>query len=765
MNQPEILDIIRGMFAEFFAVEDSWTLRVQMSPSPKSAAWLFRMKLTLNQVFGLGLLGLILILALLFSLVSEGSRATIVESSERIRDGASREISGRVTMFLNEAPDVVQQFQSGLTHGLYDPHDPFAVETALSALLFAKPDVGELTLTSGVQTGSSENGALRLAETPREQWSVVRATGAKNGDRFWSRHVRKEHDAFFAERREIVPGPQLAAQPWQRESGAIDDPTSHPTFVTPTRKDLYGTPVWSDLHWSQFDADLPEPQRRVEVSVQQVVTDAAGNFLGVMRVGLLTEQLQTAVALKLAPEGQPDPHRIFLCDTDGRLITRISPADRLEVSGDDLRISSARQPPEIVSALAMPGLNQVSGKNPTVSNHFHYAGRAFLTTFRKLPEGETQDWIIGIVVPRDYYLGKLTMMRNRLLGVLLAIILVPVISGSLILRSVKRAQAQITRESLNMNAFEFTPASTASAFRDVSAVLESLEKAKTAMRAIGKYAPIDLVRRLYQEKSEPVLGGEPKEITIMFSDIKNFTAFSEELAPNELAAALGRYLDTMARIIQGETGGTIDKYIGDAIMALWNAPEPLADHAQWACLAAVRCREAGRELAQTTEWRGLPPFETRFGLHCGTALVGHFGAPDRMNYTAIGDAINLGARLEGLNKHYGTTIIASEPIVEAAREHFDFRLLDLVAVKGRKRAVRIYELLGKKGEAGSLRETAAAYEKAFERYLARDFTAAIDTLIKQEADPPSAVLIKRCRGFLSEPPPPDWRGAYVSLSK
>ena len=115
-----------------------------------------------------------------------------------------------------------------------------------------------------------------------------------------------------------------------------------------------------------------------------------------------------------------------------------------------------------------------------------------------------------------------------------------------------------------MNAFEFSPAPTASPFRDVSDVLEGLEKAKTAMRAMSKYVPIDLVRRLYRSKTEPVLGGELIEISIMFTDIKDFTAHSEQLAPNELAAALGRYLEVMARIIQQETGGTIDKFIGDA---------------------------------------------------------------------------------------------------------------------------------------------------------------------------------------------------------
>ncbi|MBA3651446.1 MAG: adenylate/guanylate cyclase domain-containing protein [Chthoniobacterales bacterium] len=337
--------------------------------------------------------------------------------------------------------------------------------------------------------------------------------------------------------------------------------------------------------------------------------------------------------------------------------------------------------------------------------------------------------------------------------------------GSLILRGVKRAQAQITTESVKMNAFDFSGAPTASAFRDVSAVLQSLERAKTAMRAMGKYAPIDLVRRLYQEKNEPALGGELTDISIMFTDIRDFTAISEMLAPDDLAAALGRYLEVMARIIQQETGGTIDKFIGDAIMTFWNAPMLVAQHSRMACRAALRCREAGRALAQSPEWRGLPPFETRFGLHRERALVGHFGAPDRMNYTAMGDAVNLASRLEGLNKQYGTTILASERIFENAREHFDFRVLDFVAVKGKSETIKIYELLGEKGEASGHDGAVASYEQAWQLYLARDFAAAIEILQQAEADPPSVVLLERCRAFQTAPPPADWQGVYVARSK
>jgi adenylate cyclase len=152
-------------------------------------------------------------------------------------------------------------------------------------------------------------------------------------------------------------------------------------------------------------------------------------------------------------------------------------------------------------------------------------------------------------------------------------------------------------------------------------------------------------------------------------------------------------------------------------------------------------------------------------LHQGKALVGHFGAHDRMNYTTMGDAVNLASRLEGLNKQYGTSIIASDQIVENARAHFDFRLLDLVAVKGRTDAIKIYELLGRNGAGSAMRKTVKTYEAAFEAYLARNFGEAIAILAQNENDQPSAILLNRCRAFRETPPPVDWQGVHVSTSK
>ena len=720
---------------------------------------IFHTKPTLGQILLLSFLGLAAALGLVFAIVLNETRASIMTSSERVREQASREIGERVVSFLATAPDTVAALQEQIKLGLIDANDPKAVETALFSLLLAKKQIGEISFTRADQTGFDENGAAQLAARPRWQISVVRSESASGEEQFWSRHVYPENSGFVAERQTLETASSATTPPSTKVTAM--DPTTHLTFATPASKEFQGELLWSDLHWSELDTAQRDEERTVEVSVQQTISDAAGKFAGVARVGLLAEQLDRVVQLRLTSMNEHDPHLIFLCDLEGRLITRGVSSDTVTLSGDDLRLSPPDLPSEIAHALADSKLNAIGGH--THSGHFRQNGREFLTTFRALPG--TQDWLVGIVVPREFYLGKLVTIRNHMLIALSVVMLLLSAGAIAILRSIKYAQEKITRESLKMNAFDFSPTQTTSAFRDVNEVLESLEKAKTAMRAMGKYAPVDLVRKLYDDKKEPALGGELLEISIMFSDIKGFTSVSETLTPNQLARVLGLYLEELSRIIQRETNGTIDKYIGDAIMTIWNAPEPVPEHPKMACLAALRCCDAAAALGRTPDWRHLSPFQTRFGLHCSTALVGHFGARDRMNYTAIGDAVNLASRLETLNKQYGTSIIASESIFERARQDFDFRLLDIVAVRGKSKAIKVYELLGASQTVADKRELVKTYETGFTAYLARDFAGAMKILSRNETDAPSIVLRQRCENFLHAPPPADWNGVHISLAK
>jgi adenylate cyclase len=200
------------------------------------------------------------------------------------------------------------------------------------------------------------------------------------------------------------------------------------------------------------------------------------------------------------------------------------------------------------------------------------------------------------------------------------------------------------------------------------------------------------------------------------------------------------------------------------VMVIWNAPSPRDGHATLACGAALACVESTDRLYASDAWKGLPPLVTRFGIHTDDVLVGNFGAPERFNFTALGDGVNLASRLESLCKQYGVTRTVSETVEAEARGTFAFRKLDRVAVKGKSRAVVIFELLGPLG--GALGPEVAAYEAALDHYFARRFREAIAYLRPfVETDSPSKVLLERCESFLVSPPPPDWDGTWVARSK
>jgi adenylate cyclase len=220
----------------------------------------------------------------------------------------------------------------------------------------------------------------------------------------------------------------------------------------------------------------------------------------------------------------------------------------------------------------------------------------------------------------------------------------------------------------------------------------------------------------------------------------------------------------MTRAIHS-TGGIIDKYTGDGVMALWNTPKPCDRHAERACAAALACREATETLFASPAWQGLSPWITRFGIHRAKVSVGHFGSPDRMSFTAMGDGVNLASRLEGLNKQYGTRILVSAAVEAEARGAFCFRRLDRVAVKGKREGVEIFELLGARNEVATLPEPLQRYERALEAYFAKRFDAALALLDGCAGDRPSEVLAARCRRFRDEPPPADWDGVYSAPEK
>jgi adenylate cyclase len=189
------------------------------------------------------------------------------------------------------------------------------------------------------------------------------------------------------------------------------------------------------------------------------------------------------------------------------------------------------------------------------------------------------------------------------------------------------------------------------------------------------------------------LGGIKQEITLVFTDVRGFTTIAESADPDMLMRQTSRYFSVLTEAFLAE-GGTVDKFIGDAVMVFWNAPHPQPDHVARACRAVLAAKAAGERLNAEFEAEGLTPFFTRFGIHVGEAVVGNVGSTERMNYTALGNTVNLAARLEGLNKQAGTAVLVSENVYLRVRDQFEFRALDAVVAKGMTKETRIFELVG-----------------------------------------------------------------------
>jgi adenylate cyclase len=285
-----------------------------------------------------------------------------------------------------------------------------------------------------------------------------------------------------------------------------------------------------------------------------------------------------------------------------------------------------------------------------------------------------------------------------------------------------------------------------------------------------QYVPPAVVRELIRRPELLALGGQERVATVLFSDVRGFTAVAERLAPAELVALLNEYLTAMTDVVV-EHGGIVDKYVGDLLMAEFGVPVPLDDHAVRACRAAVRMRDELRRRREEWRARGMPALYARTGINTGTVLVGNLGSHRMMDYTCMGDHVNLASRLEALNNVYGTEIIVSEFTWREVQAHFIGREIDRVRVAGRDGVVAVHELLaaredGVDADTSALLEDFAAAQAV---YRERRFSEALDAygvlVERHPEDGPSAVYLERCRQHIIDPPPPEWDGAHQLASK
>jgi adenylate cyclase len=294
-------------------------------------------------------------------------------------------------------------------------------------------------------------------------------------------------------------------------------------------------------------------------------------------------------------------------------------------------------------------------------------------------------------------------------------------------------------------------------------------KKRQITKAFTQYLAPEIVAEIAEDPEHISLGGESRRLTCYFSDIEGFTTISEGLTPERLTYLMNRYLGEMTDTIL-ESGGTLDKYIGDAIMAFWGAPKERPDHALAACKVALDNQSKLAALREALIKEGFPPVRARIGLNSGTAKVGNMGSARRFSYTALGDDINLASRLEGANKLYGSYILISEATRAQAGAAIEVRELDRIKVKGKDKAVTVYELLGLAGavDARAL-EKARSFEAALALYRARKFKDASAAFERQQKDfgPDTAceLYLERCADFSESSPAEDWDGSVALTEK
>jgi adenylate cyclase len=399
-----------------------------------------------------------------------------------------------------------------------------------------------------------------------------------------------------------------------------------------------------------------------------------------------------------------------------------------------------------------------------IDRELRVADHVYRVIVHRLPETLGQRFIVATAVPIvELAADSRVLLQRAALAAAVAIgfaILGALVASLLLSRSIALIAAK-TERIRDLDFSDREPVR--SRITEIVRLSDSVERMREGLEVFGRYVSKDLVHQIMRSPESAGVGGTRREVTVMFTDIEGFSRLSETMEPELLTNRLSRYFEVLGAAISANKG-MIDKYIGDSIMAFWNAPKPDPDHIANACRAALQAAEAGRQLSEKWRQRGRPGFRTRFGLHTGPAVVGNVGARERINYTLVGAVANQASRLEALNKIYGTELLASGEVAGATADRFVWRHIDCIVAAGTTEVHDIHEPLGEIATAAAHAELLAHWQAGRTAYVEGRFEAAIvgfsAVAALRPGDGPSRVFIERCTQFLRTSVPDDWDGTW-----
>jgi adenylate cyclase len=642
---------------------------------------------------------------------------------------------------LNDAWSVQEAVQSIFFQEAIKPTDEAKREFIFLALLRSHPTLSWIAL--GFPDGAFF-GALKAGDDEIDMIEVKQNPETGIRQQRVDTYAPEPGDVMFRARKITPSDYDATAQPWYQRAVAEDGPG-----------------------WSTF-SHFPYRDRPAIVTSIPIVINL--DFAGVIAVVVEMERLSQFLAgLQVGKTGT-----VVLVDRNGRVVaSAASAALKRQRRGETPELETlARDHPMLASVDALLQRGGLSLADLRETRQLRTTGpidgKDYFVTLSPL---NFSNWVVATVIPASDFLASIERSAMILLIALAA--LTVAVAAIAILSANRLVAAPLLRIAGQLKHIEdfrldrvVRLASPLRELDDLSGVLLQMSR---GLSSFQKYMPTELVRTLVSQGVEARPGGHQETLTVMFTDVAGFTGISEQLG-DRVVPVLAEYLEAVSMAVL-DRGGTIDKFIGDGVMAFWGAPVPNERHAVDACAAALESQRLLAAQRSEAERRGRTPLRMRVGINTGRMLVGNIGSSERLSYTVIGDPVNVASRFEALGKIYGVDIIIGEDTRIAADDAVIVRRLDRVAVYGRMQGLSIYELLGIAEDAGAeVPGWVGTYEAGLAAYEDRCWLDAVrlfeaTTASRGGIDRPSEILLERCRACLVDPPPDDWTPISVLESK
>ena len=504
--------------------------------------------------------------------------------------------------------------------------------------------------------------------------------------------------------------------------------------------------------------------------------DDKGEFFGVLAMGISTEWISGYLNETMQEihkrginsfifEKLPDKSKkvlahslmvdVFPKDSDGDTIYYSPPKDMKDPAIEKMILS--------VPDFMLNGLELQGGLEKLF--HFDVDGSDYVGIIKTVLPGTSPDWYVCLYVPEKVLFSNAYWHFYLAIGILASVMVISVVISLVLARSASKPIESLVQLAQKIGKLDFTHKVRAdSKIIEIKNLAHSMNLMQIGLQAFTQYLPKDVLKSLFDAGTGAIPGGKEKDVAIMFADIVNFTNYSEKLSPNDLVLQLNEYLGCFSSVII-RNQGTVDKYIGDAVMAYWNAPRNCDDYAFKACKTAIQGLQKLSFLQEKWVRLNKPIFKARVGINTGNVVLGNIGTEEHLSYTVIGDNVNLASRLEGLNKVYGTTIMISDVTLKACGDRLVTRPIDLVGVKGKDKKIMVHELLGIAEETSeSTIKFCGEFKTAFAAYVKKDWPVGLSLFQKLASENPDdklcQIYVDRCRDYQQNPPDASWDGGY-----